>query len=62
MCLVMSRTDSVSGAPSPSPSWKSSQDQMAPTEFIPSGQQEETGASVVSILSSRKPGGDCISG
>lgn len=34
---AMSRTDSVSGAPSPSPSWKSSQDQMAPTEFIPSG-------------------------
>ena len=62
MFLVMSRTESVSGAPSPSPSWKSSQDKMAPTEFIPSGQQEETGASVVSILSSRKPGRDCISG
>ena len=62
MYVVTSRTDSVSGAPSPSPSWKSSREKMALTEFIPSGQKEEAGASMVSILPSRKPVRDCISG
>ena len=62
MYLVTSRTDSVSGGPSPSLSWESSQEKMAPTEYIPSGQKEEAGASMVSILPSRKPVRDCISG